>query len=892
MAVIAVTNNNISVQDFEAALSPTVVFDSGSGKASALEAVTFFEGVQSQSRKVTSTGTTINGTGIDIAADTPALHDVSTGEVIMAKFLLTDQAAVNDIGLGFRVGSSSANLYRWIIVDDGTLGDRSADDVGLIRGGWIAVAIEPSNLDWFDVLDGSAPTLTAITHFQVFAGLSVASAKSENIFLDAIDISDGLFMVGGTSTDPDGTWQDFVDADQGTTASRFGHVLTNASGIEIRGKMIRGRDNAGVTTTGCVFTDALQNITWVGDLVSAGWNELEDDLTDAATVITEVNTAFTGKGRNNLKRYFDTDHEVNATDDVIEVVDHGFLTGEAVLFSDEGGSETPGPTDAVRYFVNRDTGTGRDADGFSLHATRDFAYANTSPIGLTESASGSGENHSLRRQPDTRPDYTAIAATGAASYTGCNFVTFRNFIGTGGLTMTSCILISPNAFTLGGATLTTCTFVGATTSEGESMCTGTVANVEAITSTSFTAGTTGGHAVEVTGSVSDLDISGIVFNNYGPDPESGNGHSFDTTDGVGVDDTNDEINYTTHGWTTGDPAYYSRHDPTDGSLGTDAIGMADGDLVYVRSVDANNFSLHTTRFGAEGNLDKIVLNATGTGETHTFYSADAAIVNNTAGDMTVNVSSGGNTPSIRNILASITTVVSSVSISITGLTEGSRGVMIGDGGGQDGVELLGGYATAAGVVTGSFSGVTPQDVIIKARNGGIINAAIQENFDAVFTDFTDAAREKAGSDDVDLLPAVPVTNDAFFFGGLAQFQEILINITTIGSGNTITWEYSTGADAWSALSVTDGTSSFENSGWNTISFTSPNDWDVDTVNSQGPFFYVRARVTSVSTPVQPQAEEITLNDTIKYLPFESTGEIIPDTGLASTAVWQIDTLNP
>ena len=212
--------------------------------------------------------------------------------------------------------------------------------------------------------------------------------------------------------------------------------------------------------------------------------------------------------------------------------------------------------------------------------------------------------------------------------------------------------------------MSNCTFAGTSTTEGEELCTGTVAQVELISSCGFTAGVTGGHAIEVTGSVSALDITGNTFTGYGPDPEAGKGHSFDTTDGAGVDDTNDEINYTGHGWTSGDPAFYSRRDPNDGSLGTDAIGMADGDLVYVRSVDANNFSLHPTRFAAEGNLDKIVLNNTGTGEIHTFYSADAAMVNNTGGDMTVNITDG-DAPSIRNIGASISTVLNTVTVSVT-----------------------------------------------------------------------------------------------------------------------------------------------------------------------------------------------------------------------------------
>ncbi len=73
--------------------------------------------------------------------------------------------------------------------------------------------------------------------------------------------------------------------------------------------------------------------------------------------------------------------------------------------------------------------------------------------------------------------------------------------------------------------------------------------------------------------------------------------------------------------------------------------------------------MHPTRDAANNNANKIAI-AAGNNEIHTLYSADAAIVNNTGNDITVSVSGGGSTPSIRNIGASTTTVSNDVSITV------------------------------------------------------------------------------------------------------------------------------------------------------------------------------------------------------------------------------------
>ena len=136
------------------------------------------------------------------------------------------------------------------------------------------------------------------------------------------------------------------------------------------------------------------------------------------------------------------------------------------------------------------------------------------------------------------------------------------------------------------------------------------------------------------------------------------------------------------------------------------------------------------------------------------------------------------------------------------------------------------------------------------------------------------------------LSAAPAINDAFYFAGLNVFEEVEIKISTVGATYVITWEYYNGA-TWSSLTVVDPSSSFTLTGWKKITFTAPNNWATTTINSQGPYYYIRARVTT-GGGTQPIAEEITLNSTVKYLPFTVNGTI-GATGLTSTAVWVEDT---
>jgi hypothetical protein len=323
-----------------------------------------------------------------------------------------------------------------------------------------------------------------------------------------------------------------------------------------------------------------------------------------------------------------------------------------------------------------------------------------------------------------------------------------------------------------------------------------------------------------------------------------------------------------------------------------------GSTINVYSVSAGNYLLSTANpsnisttsfFGGGGHALRLTTSGTYdfTGNTFTSFGANdtsgSAIFNESGGLVTLNITNG-DTPTVRNSFGSTTTINNPVTLEINGVTEGTRCTMIGTGGAQDGVTLLSGYANSSGVVSASYNGSTPQSVIVRARNSGLVAAVIQDDGGA-FTDYTNDARDKTGSNDVVLLPAVPAVSDAAYIAGFATFGEIEVYVTSAGTTYVITWEYWNGA-SWSSLTVVDPSDSFKTTGWHSITFTKPIDWATTTINGQGPFYYVRVRVTT-GGGTGPSLQEISLHRTTKYEPFTLT-TTIESTGLTTTAVWIVD----
>ena len=139
-----------------------------------------------------------------------------------------------------------------------------------------------------------------------------------------------------------------------------------------------------------------------------------------------------------------------------------------------------------------------------------------------------------------------------------------------------------------------------------------------------------------------------------------------------------------------------------------------------------------------------------------------------------------------------------------------------------------------------------------------------------------------------LLPAVPILEDAYYFGHNEEFGQLRLDLSQLGVGTwTIDWEYWTGS-AWASLSgVSDGTSGFTSDG--VVSWTIPGDWADTTINGQGPFRFIRARVSSfTSITTQPLGRFCKL-DVTRYLPF-TQNRTITSTGLTVVANWTEDSI--
>ncbi|KKL66695.1 hypothetical protein LCGC14_2142420, partial [marine sediment metagenome] len=137
--------------------------------------------------------------------------------------------------------------------------------------------------------------------------------------------------------------------------------------------------------------------------------------------------------------------------------------------------------------------------------------------------------------------------------------------------------------------------------------------------------------------------------------------------------------------------------------------------------------------------------------------------------------------------------------------------------------------------------------------------------DPAYTDETTEAND-ASADDITLLPAVPEVEDMYYFGYSSPFDRLILNVGTAGAGSwVIAWEYWNG-NTWELLpDLTDGTDAFTTVGTNDVAFTQPTDWMANTINAQGPFYYIRARVdifTSITT--QPLGTQAWIVPTIDY----------------------------
>ena len=116
-----------------------------------------------------------------------------------------------------------------------------------------------------------------------------------------------------------------------------------------------------------------------------------------------------------------------------------------------------------------------------------------------------------------------------------------------------------------------------------------------------------------------------------------------------------------------------------------------------------------------------------------------------------------------------------------------------------------------------------------------------------WTDETTAANNVTAND---MHLSYATANSAYYFGSSNPFGALSVTIGTPGVGTyTITWQYYNSQSVWAALSsVTDGTLGFTAAAGNyNVTFTLPTNWQTVTENAIGPYYYVRAIVSSYTS---------------------------------------------
>jgi hypothetical protein len=164
-----------------------------------------------------------------------------------------------------------------------------------------------------------------------------------------------------------------------------------------------------------------------------------------------------------------------------------------------------------------------------------------------------------------------------------------------------------------------------------------------------------------------------------------------------------------------------------------------------------------------------------------------------------------------------------------------------------------------------ISWTLPTDWAARSIESLAVSAAISYSDALDYQDETSEANN-ATTNDVMLFSAGPLVGDAFYFGHSNPFDKVTLNVGVAGSGVwAFMWEYWDGVN-WTELGdVVDGTGAFKVSGTNEIEFSGPSNWVSRSVNSQGPYYYIRARISEYSNmSVRPWGTQAWINPEVAY----------------------------
>lgn len=300
MAVVAVTADNVRVAEANITNDTGTWGNDGGGGGVSDEPDFYYQGgsgaLTSQSRKISTSligRSYTHGSGTDMTA-TNRRHYIAKIQATNKDALLSRTSPA----LEMKVGSSSSAYHEYYLF---------GNDNYPKRGGWQIIAISPNVSGYAsEAGDTGSPTDSSILYWSLLADFS-ATSKSENVMIDAIDVGAGLHLVGGDGVSTDGVFQDFVDADEGTTANSWGYVFTEGGILFVTGRLAIGR-NTTPSAVATEFDDSDVTLVWNNGLVETGFHEILIDLGGTGTTVdlTRVSLSSTGEEDNTAGRGYTT----------------------------------------------------------------------------------------------------------------------------------------------------------------------------------------------------------------------------------------------------------------------------------------------------------------------------------------------------------------------------------------------------------------------------------------------------------------------------------------------------------------------------------------------------------------------------------------------------------
>lgn len=251
----------------------------GGGAAGGAEGDFFYQGTACSARKVTAGGFGyIGATGVDAT--------VTGRKIWLSKIWVTNYGSVTNLEI--RLGGNTTNYYEYQIANN-------TDRLYPASGGWLLV---PWNINIPFYIDGTTGTPDTSSIGAMGARADCGTSKERNLGIDAIDFGTGLFVYGGGGADPDCTFDDFLELDEGNVNNRFGSLFSREGILYDQTKLIIGASSSldSKTTQATTFDDSNKVIVFPSYPINASDIGIDIDLNTASTTVSFTSNTFNGRG--------------------------------------------------------------------------------------------------------------------------------------------------------------------------------------------------------------------------------------------------------------------------------------------------------------------------------------------------------------------------------------------------------------------------------------------------------------------------------------------------------------------------------------------------------------------------------------------------------------------